>query len=453
MAERTGSLGTLNQAGAPPNQDQRRFGLDTSTRIIFQEFANFQFIARLMLANRKRTVPSYKFKSFEQTRPTHSGTLTGSNASGTGGALGPTTTYVNITNAVQFLVAGDMLYIPADQANNTATIANQLQGEWLRVVQVEPNSVANLVQVSRNGGTGGTGFVTTTGTNTLTWYSADVTLAEGQSAPGVKVTSTSTFFNYVERTSRTWSWTDHVDKEVIYGEPDNVREAKQARRAFVLSLSRKLLFQHRGTDTPDYVDGLPLYKTGGVLWALAFSGTDCLPGAVGYSAANDLVTGTAAIGSRSRIWKVGNLSDSSLWSRNVFLGACRHFGMFGNLKKKVVVAGGGFMAEFQTLFADTYRMSPGTNEFGMKVTTFDHPFGPPLEILRDETMEQTGHSNDAFILDPEYLEIAVINDVTIKDEIQANDAHVHKSEIYADMGLGINFFNAHSMINIGQTAN
>jgi len=455
MADRVAGLVTINEDGAPPLQETRQYGLDYSSQIIAQQWNKGRFITTLTSRAKKEMVPDPQFRTLEDEVPTHNGTLQGDDGSGSAAAITTTSVYFNITNASLFLQAGDMLHIPDDQANNDALGTSRPNGENLVVSEVDVGGDTDVIRCARNNGDpalAATYNITATSGNTLNWYLIPNALKEGGNASEPKSDSPSREYNYVQDIDETWQVSDIAQATKFIGGAQMPRAGMRAHQNFVLKMERMFITGQRALT---YDGTAPVRKTGGVMWHMTYTSDTAGEqpiGAIAYSADTDLVTGNVDPYLRSRIWKVGDLNNSDNWSIPVFNTFMLRANEWAS-GTKVLVCGGGFLAEWQTLFNNMYRMTPGEVAFTNNVMSYEAPSGR-VEVLLSEAMTQSGYSNDALCLDFDYINYAYMDglDVHINEGIQDNDTHAQRNELRAVCGLKMGFLKAHSWIKIGRVS-
>lgn len=423
-----GPRSTENPAGTVPNQDRRKYAL--SDEIIFREYANAPLFAMLRKRMQKKVVTDPEFKSMEEGYPVMGGTLQACTSAGVAAALAVGTTYFKWTNAGKQVRPGDIIHISSNQTNQT-NLSARISGENVEVVNIESDDV---IRVARNNGDGSNAAnVTAASGTTLQFIIIGSSFEEGSSSPEALSDTIEMQQNYTQIFRSTWEMTRTARNTVMYGKDDWARIARKNRKVFARQIERSMLLGQRWRG---FTNQKRQRKMGGVTWFLSNGHA----GNTTWSAANDLVDGNGT----SRIWKIGDVTDTSNWSAMRIIEAMEPTFRWGN-RDKVAFCGGGFITQFQRLFQNYLRLENDPKMFGLRNLVFESPHGT-LRLVREEEMSLGGYGNDCLILDLDYIKYVVMKgqDVQIERNLQAPGAHTQKDGIFAELSLQLNFWEAHS---------
>lgn len=244
-------------------------------------------------------------------------------------------------------------------------------------------------------------------------------LSERSNAPASIQTDPGTVTNYLQFMSRTIALSEIRDAISEYGPKEKDRQNKNTLWEFKVDAEYAFKFQKplKDVEASSPLDSAlqdSRFKTGGLLyWINEYAGTNALD-------ANGVITQT-------ELWDFlapsfedmpedatgQGMELMALCSQKAF-NAFHHWGM------------------------DPIQTDPKMKEFGLALTTYQTPNGK-LNLVQDYTLKGDTYGNYMIVVNPSDLEYTYLNgkDMKVKPNIQANDAHEIKDEIYGVIGLGI----------------
>lgn len=444
----TGLKGQLATTSVPagtslvPLEARRKYSL--SDQFIFKDIEEAPFLAAMTRRLRRKAVDDPKFKLLEDEYPRMAGTISGCDIAGTAAALLVTTDYALIPYAREFLQPGDRLQVPKEQTDQTSTTA-YIFGEVIEIAQVINGASASLdyCQIIRANGAGGanTYGITADSGDTLNFYKLGNAFREGAAAPEAFTNAMSIIYNYTEIKKEAVDITSTMQSTVLYG-PQNELQYKRMkkRKELMRYVERVMLTGQRGIKTEA---GKPKRYTGGLFWWIG-NGSAAY---TSWSTANDMIAGNGT----SRIWKVTDTDDNTLWSRDKIFEYILKMTEYGSRRNKITFVGDGFMYKFNILFENMIRLTNMVNKFGLMVMEFHTPKGI-LNLYPHAEMTHSGHTNMAFTADMDYLGYVYLSakgknrDIHLQKSIQAPDVDGEKDQWIGELGFNPGFWEAHSAI-------
>ncbi len=244
-------------------------------------------------------------------------------------------------------------------------------------------------------------------------------LSERSTAPVSIQTDPGTVTNYLQFMSRTIGLSEIRDAIAEYGPKEKERQSKNT--MFEFKVDAELAFKF-GKPIADVEASSPLdsaisdgrWATGGLrYWIDSYAATNALNANIAIS--------------QNTLWEFvapsfEDMPEDATGQGMELMALCgrKAFNVFHNWG----------MAPIQT--------SPSIKEFGLQLTTYMTPQGK-LNLVQDYTLKGDQYADWMFIVNPSDLEYVYLEgkDMKLKTNIQANDAHEVKDELYGIIGLGI----------------
>ena len=447
-----GALGSTNVPGGTstvPLQIRNKYSL--SDNYIFKEIGTAPFLAGMTSRLRRRAKSAPKFIMLEDDYSQMGGTISGSDAGGTAAALLVTTDYVIIPSARFFLQTGSRIHVPKEQTSQTNSSADMM-GEVMEVVNVYQGAATTgdwcqVVRANSTGGANATGITAASG-NTLNFYVSSNASREGAGSPEAFNEPFEEIYNYTQIMKEPVEVTGTLQATDLYGPENELQYRRQKKRKeWARFVERTFLMTGQRNIVTEA--GKPKRMTGGMLWWLSNGSGDYNS----WSTANDLVTGTAVLADRSRIWRVDDVDDSAKWNKKLMWDYVQNIYEFGSSTNKVLFCGSGFAGYFNDLFANMQRATEKLNMFGLNITQHEVQNGV-INLHPHSEMTRTGYTNWAICVDFDYVGYVYLQkggknrDLKLEQNIQDNDADLQKDQWIAELGLDIGYHEAHSAIAI-----
>jgi len=384
-------------------------------------------IARAKMKTRKVTDP--KPSDLEDREPVMSFTAYGNDSgAGTATDMAATDAYIYIASASTRLKPYDLLKFDGYDANNSNT-SKLASGE---VMMVLATPATNTVQVQRNvQATGTTTYNITTSAagNGVTCQLIGSALPEDSTSRVPKIPALIEKYNYIQIFETPMSISDVNAMTKSTGPDEMTRRAQYAFVEHLRGIEGALLHGHRGTLS---VNGTTAYLTGGVSWHLDYTDSD--NGTNAWSSTYDLVTGDGT----SRIWRPGADFSRDTWEEYI----TKAFRKGNNVK--VGFHGEDFLRQLQSEYRGQVIYEKETTDFGLTVNRHSMN-GKEIQFVYDPEMDAIG-PRDLYLLDMDFVELAVMKDTYRRRNIQANDALGKKDDWVSYVGLLMHFQEAHSAV-------
>jgi hypothetical protein len=332
----------------------------------------------------------------------------------------------------KFLQAGDILsanqiFCDSDGANYSTTKYNSGYTPESMIVDSVTLSgaaanIANVV-VSRGNGYRPTSSVTTV----LTEYKLiklGNALEDGGTAPTAIWHEPNEVQNFAQLFSKTWSETETEMNTNTYGKENMPQKAARKRKEFFREVDGALLFGRKASDVRN---GQTRWRTGGIV--------EYMPAAA------------TALDGTSRFIDFSGAFDLETFRQNMEI-AFR----YGSDEKTAFVGGKFFTVLYNNLEKFITANDGLSKKWGWTVMDLETGHGI-LHLLRHPLLSEYDTSGQAWAydmigVDLEYVDLMVMKnmDVRIKSEVNDEDEHQRKDEIYAQLGLRRTHPTAHFVI-------
>ena len=340
------------------------------------------------------------------------------------------------TQAV-FLQAGDILNVPdlfcdTDGANYTTTkYGSGYLPETIVVESVSlsgaASGIANVIVKRGNGhstAAAGAGTVTTILSEYKLIHMGNA-LSDGGNAAVPVHFEPSSEQNFCQFRSKTWSQTEVENRINVYGKMTMEKLAEMKRREFFREREGGNFFGRKSKHTIS--SNRLQWKEGGMLEFVpdATSALDGETRLIDFGGAFDIQTMREKT---EVIYRYGNSMNVKHW----FNGG-KFFTVLYNALESFLTVNDEF-----------------SNRYGWKVFELELGHGVGMlhrhPLLTDQSTASNEYSMDAFIVDLEYIWQMNYIPVQTKSNIQDNDEHAQKDEIYCQKGLHRTFPSAHAVV-------
>lgn len=329
----------------------------------------------------------------------------------------------------KFLQLGDKLacnqiFCDSDGANySTTKFSSGYTPEVMIVKSVTlSGAAANIadVVVSRGNGYEPASSVTTV----LTEYKLIKLgnhLEDGGTAPTAKWYEPNNVQNFAELFSRTWSETETETNTNVYGKETMADKARRNRKDLFREVDMAMFLGRKAVDTRN---GQSRWRTGGIV--------ENIPGA------------TTALDGVSRFMDMGGAFDLESFREKMEI-AFRY-----GSDSKVAFCGGKFFTVLYNTLEKFIVMNDGlTKKWGWPVFDFETGHGI-LNLLRHPWFTEADTSGQAWAydmigVDLDYVDLMVMKnmDFKIKSNVNDDDEHQRKDELYGQVGLSRTHPTAH----------
>ena len=332
----------------------------------------------------------------------------------------------------KWLQVGDKLevaniFCDEDGSNYTTTkFGNGYRPEVIIVKSVTLSGIssgtAKILVKRGNGNEPSAGVQTITSSMKLTYLGN--AMEAGGNAIVPKSAESETDQNYCEIFSKTWGDNETAQNMKAYGRLSMEQKAIRARRNILEDIDYALLW---GRKSKDSIGNDTRWFTGGIV--------EYIPDA------------SDALDSESRLINFGGAYD-----RDTMREKAEIIYRYGSDVKHWFI-GRKLWTVMMNADENFIRMNDKlTKRFGWQVYEYD--FGHGLAILhthpsfRFKDSTTTAYAYDAIIIDLEYVDLMVMNnmDLKVRRNVQNNDAHGQTHEIYGQIGLYRAFPSAHAYI-------
>jgi hypothetical protein len=243
-------------------------------------------------------------------------------------------------------------------------------------------------------------------------------LSEGSAAVASRTVKTSSRTNYLQFFSRTTGLTEIRSNTEEWGENEEDRQIKEARYEIMRDIEGAHLF---GEPLADIQGSSPIdgslvytrYKTGGLKYWIDTG-----------ASANVLDAG-------------GVLSQQEFWDWAEPMYRNSPTDESDGTKRLMLFGGQKAISVINQWALRPVQTAPETKKFGMRLDEYYTPFGRFLLHNHYMMSESTEYQDYLFAVNPDFVEFRYLNkmDITLKQNIQANDEHLVKHELYTVCGL------------------
>ena len=304
------------------------------------------------------------------------------------------------------------------------TIMNTATGEHLLITAISTNTLT-VVRNYATGGTPGTGVAMTDNDEIMIIGNS---LSERAAAPSVLVTDPTTITNYIQRFGRTTGVSLQRKNTEEYGPSEKERQKKAATFEFKKDVELafkfgKPLLDEEGNSPRDSAVSDTRARTGGLQY---FIDT--------YASANAHDAG-------------GAIAQNQLWDWVAPLFEDMPEDTTGQGMELMALCSAKAFRVFHSWGIPAVEISESTKQYGLQLRTYLTPVGR-LSLVQDYTLRGTEYQDWMFIINPKDLEYVYQNglDVQLKTNIQNNDVHEEKDELFGYIGFGINRPELHGYI-------
>ena len=461
MAGYSGALGTEYQSGgtaySPPFQDLRKY--DLSDEIIKRFITDAPLYGILSRKLKKKSVGDPEFKHIEDGETYYTGTLFGASSAtnATAHTIDQNYAWFTINGAAKYLQAGQYIYIPYGQTNDSNTTTTLLTGNRAKILSIydsgtDATNVVTVAPESSDDVMPRTGVAA----NTLQFYILPAANAEGSTAPDALQDILGTGLQYTEIFRKAVDVTGTRLGTEMWGGSDLRRLRAKAMDFVIRGVERAFLFNKMAKSD---VNGKPVRTMGGILdWLRAPTGNtptgrlDPDASVADWSSTSDLVSGNGT----SRVYNVGGTLSLLNWYR--FLDAAFQWGS----RTKIGLCGSRFISEFQYMMSGKVVIPPARMQWDLQIYDFAAP-GGTLNMIHEPAFEGP-HALNCLILDLEPLGYAYLNveeggkyngptDIKLVKDIGENSYYGSKEEVFAEVAIKKAFLKSHAwMTGITATA-
>lgn len=409
---------------------KRRY--DLSDKIVYQDrrLAMFDFLLREKMS--KLTVADCEPKVFtKQENPmTFSNHSDDTDTNYEGDTLRISDTQAKWLQQYDVLTCHDLFCDSDGAAYSTTKFSSGYAPETMIVNSVTLSGTATgiaKILVTRGNGYSQASAAAGTVSTILTEYKltkSGNTMQDGWTAVTPKWAEPTDVQNYLQTFSRTWGETEHQKNTVMYGKETMSDKAVMNRRDLMREIEHALFF---GRKSKHVVSGQDQFKTGGIVEYVpgASASLDGDARLINFSGAFDLelMRQYAEI-----IYRYG--SDTKWW----FCGG-KFFTVLLNTLEKFIVMNDNLSRRWGW---NVYELETG---HGVALL-MRHP------LFTEISQGDNDYSYDIAVVDPEYVDLMVMNnmDIRVKSSVQDNDVHIMEDEITGTLGLRRTHPSAHAYI-------
>lgn len=245
------------------------------------------------------------------------------------------------------------------------------------------------------------------------------TLSERAAAPTSLVTDPTTITNYIQRFGRVTSLSLQRKNTEEYGMDEKQRQKKSATMEFKKDIELafkfgKPLYDEEANSPLDSAVSDTRFKTGGLQYWID-----------NFASANAHDAG-------------GAISQNQLWDWVQPLFEDMPEDTTDQQMELVALCSAKAFRVFHSWGIPAVEISEKTKEYGLQLRTYLTPVGR-LSLVQDYTLRGTEYQDWMFIINPSDLEYVYQNglDIQLKTNIQNNDVHEEKDELFGYIGLGI----------------
>ena len=230
--------------------------------------------------------------------------------------------------------------------------------------------------------------------------------AEGATSPASNLTTESAKYNFTQIFRTAFDVTKTVDASTLYGGKDFQYQAMKKGIEHKVDISRSIYFGQRKEDTTNS------RRTMGGLKAFCTSN--------GYAA--------------------GGAMTQANFDANVSELAFRY-----GSKRKLAFCGAKAISNINSWALGKVEVQNGANTYGVKVMTYQSPFGE-LDLIYDPILSGVTYGGYMFVIDPENITYRPLRDTKLNMDIQANDADLRKAEYITEATIQIKNPETHAII-------
>jgi hypothetical protein len=344
------------------------------------------------------------------------------------------TMYISDTQA-KWLQANDVLscnqiFCDSDGAAYTTTkFASGYVPETIVVESVSlstPTSGIAKVIVKRGNGyqqsAAAAGVVSTVSTDHV-WLKQGNSLQDGWTAPTAIWQEPSELYNYLQNFSRTWQESENEKNTNMFAKETMADKAKRNRIDFFREREHALLFGRRARNV---VNSQSAWRTGGLVEFIPYTG---------------------ALDSVSRF-----INFAGSFDYDTFREKAEIIFRYGS-QNKVAFCGGKFFTALLNNFDKYITTNPKLEaKWGGKVLDLETGHGS-LHLLRHPVLSELDATDqawayDCIVADLAYVKLMIMQgmDVRVKTNVQDNDVHYEKAELYGTCGLYRSNPSAHAYV-------
>ena len=335
-------------------------------------------------------------------------------------------------SSAKFLQSGDRLecaniFTDTDGANWTTTkFGSSYLPETVIVSSIELSGQASgyaSVIVRRGNGHSPTSSVQTV-LSEYKWLHIGNALEDGGDAAVPKHHEPNQEYNFCQLFSKTWGETETEGNTDVYGKEPMAKKAMLARQKLIEEIDYDFIWGRRKRDT---VNGQSRWWTGGLV--------EFVPGS------------STALDSTSRLIDFGGAYDRDIMREKAEIiyrygSEVKHWFIGRKLWTVMMNADEKFLVMNDKL----------SQQFGWQVYEYD--FGHGLAMIhthrsfREKDSTTTPYAYDALIVDLEYVDLMVMQnmDLRVKQGVQDDDEHGEIDELYGQLGIHRTFPTAHAYI-------